>query len=456
MAADAPSGASCSRDTTVTAAENGSALFTPSPGSVLIREICLPVQCRGMELLGFVFGSSILVCVHQLSAELWNRHDTPRVSVQKKIQDLGIPVVNCNKEQIRDLRKAGIIENFRATMVTLQDAERLDIALEYSRKKRGLVKHALKSAPTERAQRREEVRSKKLKVNQQFFSDGYHRQHLVHPLSIVVPERQGALNGEEPRPVEGGSTAVVGVQDEDTPEQRLLLHSHIYPSGSPEPFAKLLVADDASELESAGAEFRDYELLIETVPNESFVKLPSLRVPQRMEHSFNFPDSMREPLDSVTGFQHASQLQGDSHTLDLSKSLATATASLNLPLSRLSSPGRCSSSELEDQFSLHSNTSSRSLSATVRSTPERFLFLDSDSEFEYEVLSNSNHNNCSVSQQRLTSQQTTTGTLEGTATCVGRGIQAGRVEKGVQVENTKATVQPTASSHPQTYMYGKI
>lgn len=448
--ADAPSEPTCNRD--ATAGENrdrdSSALFAPR---LPIQErVGLPVQCRGMDLVGFEFGRSIFVCVHQLSVELWRRYDTPRVSVQKKMQDLGIPVVNCSKEQIRDLRKAGIIENFRATMVTLQDAERLYTALEYSRKKRGLAKHALKSAPTERALRREEVRAKRLslKVNQQLLSGDYHREHLVHPLKIVVPEEQGALNGVEPRPEVGGSTGVVGVRSEGSPEERLLLYSRIYPSGSPEPFAKLLVADDASELDvSACAEFRDYELLIERVPNESFVTPPSLGVPQRMEHSFNFPDSMQEPLDSVTGFQYASQLQGDCHTLDLPKSLATATAPLSLPLSRLSSPGLCSSSELEDQFSLHSNTSSRSLSATVRSTPERFLFLDSDSELEGEVLSNSNHNNCSASQQWLAPQQTTTGTLEEAAACVGRGNS---VEKGVK-EISTATVQSATSLHLQTY-----
>ena len=123
-----------------------------------------PVRCRRMELLGFTAHGRLYFCVHQVSVELWNLHDTPRVSVQKKIIDLDIHLQNCTREQIYHLRKAGIIQNFRATMISMSDTERLYDALEQSRLSRGLQKHALKK-PDQRYMRAEELRARKLKFH---------------------------------------------------------------------------------------------------------------------------------------------------------------------------------------------------------------------------------------------------------------------------------------------------
>lgn len=133
----------------------------PSTAAVAVNRECVlvaPINCRGMTLLGLMSGSLIQFCVHQVSVELWRLYDTPRVSIQKKIADLGIQLSNSSREQIRLLREAGIIQNFRATMISLRDTERLFDALEQSRRKRGLLKHALKvkAGPLQRSQRVEE------------------------------------------------------------------------------------------------------------------------------------------------------------------------------------------------------------------------------------------------------------------------------------------------------------
>lgn len=147
----------------------------------------VPMQCKRMELLGFLWHGRYFFCVHQVSVELWKLHDTPRVSVQKKIIDLGIRLLNCTREQIVWLRKAGIIQNFRATMISMADTERLYDALEQSRRKRGLQKHALKtrSLPGQRYMRAEEQRARKLKCHP--FSD-----------SVSPCGEQGALIGALP------------------------------------------------------------------------------------------------------------------------------------------------------------------------------------------------------------------------------------------------------------------
>lgn len=81
------------------------------------------------------------VAVHELSAQLWKKFDTPRASVQKKIDDLRIPLLQCNRTQVKQLRKSGAIAGFRATIISLEDAERVCDGLRFSREKRGLLKH---------------------------------------------------------------------------------------------------------------------------------------------------------------------------------------------------------------------------------------------------------------------------------------------------------------------------
>lgn len=109
-----------------------------------------PVTCRGLPLCGLPVaqanGSEAqhYVSVHELAVQLWKNFDTPRVSVQKKIQDLSIPLVKCNRCQLDALRQKGILKGFRATLITVKDAEKLCDGLQHSREKRGLEKHPLK------------------------------------------------------------------------------------------------------------------------------------------------------------------------------------------------------------------------------------------------------------------------------------------------------------------------
>ncbi len=99
------------------------------------------VVCRDLRLVK-ISAVSNYVSVHQLSLHLWRLFLTPRVSVQKKIEHLGIRLHQCTKEQVCFLRKHGAVEGFRATMITLHDAEMLYDALKFSRERRDSNKKA--------------------------------------------------------------------------------------------------------------------------------------------------------------------------------------------------------------------------------------------------------------------------------------------------------------------------
>ena len=125
------------------------------------------VTCRGIPLLGLPVDcgagksreeeKSYYVSIHQLSLQLSKLFATPRVSVQKKIQDLGIASLKCSRAQLETFRKCGVVEGFRATIVELRDAERLCDALQRSREKRGLAKkHVLKPRAKPKAKGRKE------------------------------------------------------------------------------------------------------------------------------------------------------------------------------------------------------------------------------------------------------------------------------------------------------------
>lgn len=114
------------------------------------------VLCRGIPLFIVPVSTSCgkgntkikktcVVSVHQLSVQLWQRFSTPRVSVQKKIEELGIRLTRCDRSQVDFLRDNDVLHNFRATTISLEDAGRLCDALKRSREKRGLEKHPLKA-----------------------------------------------------------------------------------------------------------------------------------------------------------------------------------------------------------------------------------------------------------------------------------------------------------------------
>ena len=199
-----------------------------------------PTNCRGMALLGFKNGETVYFCVHQVSVELWRQYDTPRASIQKKIVDLNIQLLNCSREQIKMLRVAGIIENFRATTISLRDTERLFDALEMSRKKRGLQKHALKvkSDPLQRAQRIEEQRARRLSARAAL-GEG---TRLSPPAPLIR-----AFASPAHQPIEG--RALNGVGDACNGGTKGVLDAEVVLGGSEffEVDRKLLVAEEASQ-----------------------------------------------------------------------------------------------------------------------------------------------------------------------------------------------------------------
>ncbi len=312
-----------------------------------------PMLCRSMDLLGFVRQGSTAVqfCVHQVSMELWNMFDTPRVSVQKKILHLGIQLSNGTKEQISLLRKAGVVEGFRATMIGSRDTERLFDALEQSRKKRGIAKHALKANcdPKERALRVEEIRARRLGA-------------LVRYQSSLAPDSAARCALNENAAL---FAQLFSVTDE----------AHEFPLVG---IGQLLVAGDAEELYTA------HRHSIETIDNRP---VPTGELTLSSQARANDPHPLlAHPMD-----QRPLQLpiSACGSLLDSPKSpssqylLPTSPPLPSNSISHLSSPG-LESSEFEEQSSTYSyNSQTRSCTASPQRcscTPERFLFLDSDSE----------------------------------------------------------------------------
>lgn len=367
------------------------------------------VQCRGMELLGFTFGGSVGVCVHQLAVELWKRYDTPRVSVQKKIEELKIKLTHCTKEQIRVLRKASIIGNFRATYLSLHDAEILCDALEFSRKKRGLRKHALKSTGADRSLRREEMRAKKMALRRALTAECCPSKpvdNTDNAREIVYEE--SALNRDTiDSPAERGRPPCISedLLQDDQQERQTCTGAENYSCSA---IGTLLLAEDSCTLPGR----KDCEIETELIRNEFLVNPPNSTepsFPQRMDESscshLYTTDSMHQSVDVVQQYWYIKQptqcLQNspDSFRHTDSAKCPPTTLTLRRSISRIRSPSFCSSGDLEEQSprcALSSRSHSSATSPT-KSSPERFLLLDSgDSDFEAATVAvNSNQNNCS-------------------------------------------------------------
>ena len=318
---------------------------------------CVPMNCRGMELLGFSSKATVYFCVHQVAVELWKLYDTPRVSIQKKIQDLRIRLEACSKIEIKLLRAQGIIDNFRATMIMLEDAERLFDALEHSRKKRGLVKHALtaKCHPSQRAQRSEEQRAVKL-------------GQRVRPATTH-------LVCEEPRRINQG------YGDELT--RCAINRRHQRNAAIPRTLAKtwcwdtLSFADDVEQVRDVCDE---YEHQIQVISNTVQVAGEATEIQnscveiERMEYKLqtDSPDASTasaDSLDAAASLHDPLKSPGCSDTQSLK-----SHPSIQSPVFE--------SSEFDEQASCYSvgKTSSRENSTTS----DRFLLLDSASEEEEE------------------------------------------------------------------------
>lgn len=364
------------------------------------------VQCRGIDLLGFVFGGSVVVCVHQLAVELWKRYDTPRVSVQKKITEMHLQLNNCTREQIHALRKAGIIGNFRATNLPLQDAELLCDALDFSRRKRGLEKHPLKSTSANRHLRREEMRAKKLIFRR---VSGVQRQPTPTMTSDIGPRSnaQGALNRDvNSRSAEergSASSARVNVLQGCSQGRESSVGAEKYPSTG---LGTLLVVEDAFELLG----YEDWEFSTELAANGSLADSRNnsieSSVPQRMdEDCHNQPvstGSMHKPLDVQEYWYVKRSMQSARASDSLSSSLGCSsrlcpptTLTLHCPVPRIRSPSFCSSGELEEQSPRHFSRSHSAATTPVKSSPDRFLFIDSENS-DFEAAANNNQNNFST------------------------------------------------------------
>lgn len=96
------------------------------------------IDCRGMQLLKLdgIPHEESFVSVHQLSLYLWELFKVPRGSVQKKISDLGFIIYSCTKEGVQLLREQSVISAYKASQVTLSDAERVFDAIQLSRRRR--------------------------------------------------------------------------------------------------------------------------------------------------------------------------------------------------------------------------------------------------------------------------------------------------------------------------------
>lgn len=163
------------------------------------------VTCRGLPLSGLPVADSsggtegnYLVSVHELSIQLWKNFDTPRVSVQKKIDDLRIPVLKCTKRQLGILRKESVVQGFRATIVSIRDAEKVCDALQYSREKRGLTKHPLKTKDSSERKKRRREEEWLLKMNARMCSASSDMLVVEKETSKLVDEC--ALIGVAPTP----------------------------------------------------------------------------------------------------------------------------------------------------------------------------------------------------------------------------------------------------------------
>ena len=265
---------------------------------------------------------------------------------------------------------AGIIENFRATMIAIRDTERLFDALEHSRRKRGLLKHPLKAkcGPSERALRAEEKRAKRLEMRAKPLAPG-------EGLRLENHAQAGcALDGIDT------SLRTLQLQKEDEPSLA---------EGAEAPSDVLLVVEDAEEVQNIASQVCAIEVNV-NLAGETGLH-PNCVPVQRMEHSH----SVTHPLDPFLGSSNTLHLNTGHRYANVWESRVSPEcfpdaasfvlsprpiSQLYRHTSRLSSP-TFESSEPEERSSVYSygkssTTSPRGLSAT----PERFLLLDSDLE----------------------------------------------------------------------------
>ena len=320
------------------------------------------VQCRGIELLGMSATPPFTyVCVHQLSVELWKRYDTPRAAVQKKMEALKCKAEFCTKEQIRVLREKGIVDNCRATNISLHQAELLFDALETSRRKRGLEKHKLKGA--HRHLRKEEVKIRKMTLKRDM-----RRQKIARKIENAAGCALNRIAQRIGEDVTSATTAAsTTLQHQAGASTRDLVAGpdlSIY-----EETEALLVAEDAVELPG----FSDWEC---TVSIDEATASPNSQLMAESSSSSRMVTE-NEPPSAVD--DQCSFIQSLSSASD--GALDTLAA---CPVgSRLRSPSLVSSCDLDEQashrsLSTSSTRSHSSATTPTKSSPDRFLYMDSD------------------------------------------------------------------------------
>lgn len=337
--------------------------------------LCLALNCRGLNVLGFVNKEKLYVCVHQLAIELWKAYDTPRVSVQRKMLDIGIKIISGDKAMIRLLRSAGIIENFRATMILFSDAEMLCDALDSSRKKRGLAKHALQTLhlPGDRSKRPEERRAKKFTAKM----DQLYKMVALAP----QPEQENRANSPEPQEDIHKTCCV---------DTWALYGKHLEEEALPDyVFDVLLVAEEpapASEWSALG--IKSEMISADTMTRASSRIAHFEGIPKKGKKT-NKPNPIQTPSsqDNATRSQlHPKRtIKGSDTSLTSAPSTETArypdayARGINTPT--LSSP-IFNVSEGEEVCSVSSASSRNShplQNASSSTSPERFLFLQNSS-----------------------------------------------------------------------------
>jgi hypothetical protein len=315
-----------------------------------------PVKCRGIDLLGVADArgsSEARICVHQLSMELWKRYDTPRATVQKKIEKLNIQLQNFTKEQVLTLRREGIVDGYRATAITVDEAEKVCDALEESRTRRGIEKHRLYTKSEDRHFRREEVKINKAHLKRQL--------RLASCDSDVATRRCAGADEERGAP----NRTVAEATGSSLPLENGQAET------SKPAFGILLVAEDSYQLPDVSVE----GFTVKLAENVAAAADLRRRKQQQQQHS-----SMDKQQRSQLSVDPAAG--GSSIAPSVSESIGSVNLSRQGPelVQGIRSPS-AHSSDQDDRASHRSLSTSSSPTQQITpnmSSPERFLFLESE------------------------------------------------------------------------------
>lgn len=96
------------------------------------------VNCRGITLLKIPEPEgNLYVSIHQLSGHLSKLFKVTQGAVYNKLNTLGITLSNCSKETVVLLRKFSVVRSYKASKLTLKEAEKLFDAFQVTEQRRG-------------------------------------------------------------------------------------------------------------------------------------------------------------------------------------------------------------------------------------------------------------------------------------------------------------------------------